>query len=73
MNVERRFLIQDRDSGMFLGLGEDGDMDYVRFVNRAFLFEDQESAALTGHAMCDTAGFVIFPILVLYGVEGQVL
>lgn len=72
MQYERRYIVQDRDSRMFLGTGEDGDMDFVPFVNRAFLFEDDESAALTGHAMCDGGGFVLWPLWIIYGESGRV-
>lgn len=67
MQYERRFIVQDRESRMFLGNGEDGDMDFVPFVNRAFLFEDDESAALTAHSMCDAGGFLLFGLFVVYG------
>lgn len=73
MQFERRFVVQDRDSRMFLGQGEDADIDFVPFINRAFLFEDDESAALTGHAMCDSGGFLIFRMYIVYGEDGRVV
>lgn len=72
MGFERRFVVQDRDSRMFLGAGEDGDLDFLPFINRAMLFEDDESAALTGHAMCDAGGFLVFSFFVPYAQPGQV-
>lgn len=72
MQFERRFIVQDRESRMFLGVGEDGDMDFLPFVNRAHLFEDDENAALTGHAMCNSGGFLVFGLYVLYGENGRV-
>lgn len=73
MQFERRYIVQDRDSRMFLGTGEDGDMDLLPYINRAFLFDDDESAALTGHAMCDSGGFLIFRLYVVYGENGRIV
>ena len=67
MSFESRFIVQDRESGFFLGLGEDGDMDFFRFINSAFPFEDREAAALSAISRCDMGGFLIFQFYVSVG------
>lgn len=63
--LERRLLVQDRESRQFLGLDEEGDMSFVPYVNRAFKFEDDEHAAMSGLHFCD-AGYLIFQFWVEY-------
>lgn len=64
--IEKRWIVQDRDSAMFLGTGEDGDIDFFPFVNRALQFESQEVATMSGLHCCDVGGFLVFDFLVDY-------
>jgi hypothetical protein len=64
--IEKRWVVQDRDSAMFLGSGEDGDMDFFRYINRAHQFETEEAASMTGLQMCDCGGFLVFGFLIEY-------
>jgi hypothetical protein len=66
MSFERRYIVQDRGSKQFLGTDDEGEMDYFEYVSSAHLFESEESAALTGFAMCDSGGFLIFPLFIEY-------
>lgn len=66
MAFERRWIVQDRDSALFLGMGEDGDMDFFRYVDKAYKFDDRESAALTALACCDLGGFLLFQFYIPY-------
>jgi len=68
MAYERRWIVQDRESCHFLGTGDDGDIDFFPYVNRAFQFDDEESAALTGHAVCG-AGFVLYQFYIPVGLH----
>lgn len=64
--IERRWVVQDRDSHAFLGVGEDGDMDFFPFINRAHLFESEVVASMTGLHCCDVGGFLVFEFLIDY-------
>lgn len=50
---------------MFLGYDDEGDMSFVPFINRAFKFEDDENAAMSGLHYCD-AGYLIFQCWIEY-------
>lgn len=58
----RRFIVQDRESCLFLGF-EDGDIAPVRLVKQAVQFDTEEAATLTGLGNCD-AGYVLFSFFV---------
>ncbi|MBS1157770.1 MAG: hypothetical protein H6R15_189 [Proteobacteria bacterium] len=55
----RRYIVQDRESGLFLGF-EDGDIAPVRLVKQAVPFETAEGATMTALDHCD-AGYIVFP------------
>jgi hypothetical protein len=62
MNFERRHIVQDRESCLFLGF-EDGDIAPVRLVKNAIRFDNEEAAILTALEQCD-AGYVLFSFYV---------
>jgi len=57
-----RYIVQDRESGLFLGF-EEGDIAPVRLIKQAVQFDSAESAALTALQCCDS-GYLVFPFLV---------
>lgn len=59
MQLERCYLVQDRETCQFLGLDQDGDMSLVTLLSRAFRFDNAEEAALNGLALC-SEGYIIF-------------
>lgn len=59
MDLQRCYLVQDRETCAFVGRGLDGDMEFVAYLNRAHRFDCVEEAVLNGLAMC-SEGYVVF-------------
>lgn len=59
MDLQRCYIVQDRETCGFLGKGEEGEWDAVPYINRAHRFDCAEEAALNGLAMC-SEGYIIF-------------
>lgn len=66
MIIERRYIVQDRESRMFLGRDFDADMTLIPFINCAHLFDAPDEAALNGLAIC-SEGYLIFALFVGVG------
>jgi len=62
MPFVRRHLVQDRETGLFLGF-EDGDIAPCRLVKYAVVFECEESAVMTAQQFCDS-GYLLFSFFV---------
>lgn len=58
MAFARRYIVQDRETGLFLGF-EDGDIAPCRLIKYAVRFECEESAVMTGQNFCDS-GYLLF-------------
>lgn len=56
--LERRFIIQDRETRYFVGV-EDGDASLVPYINCATKYDDEETAYQIALYLCG-AGYVIF-------------
>ncbi len=54
----RRYIVQDRESALFLGF-EDGDIAPVRLIKHAVKFDNEEAAVLTALGICDS-GYLVF-------------
>lgn len=59
MDLNRCYLVQDRETCAFIGREPDGEMEFVSYVNRAHRFDCVEEAVLNGLAMC-SEGYVVF-------------
>lgn len=59
MDLQRCYLVQDREACAFIGRGDEGDLELLPYVNRAFRFDNVEEAVLNGIALC-SEGYVIF-------------
>lgn len=44
MTVARLYLVQEKETGLFLAPGESGDVEFVKLLSKAGFFDDYETA-----------------------------
>lgn len=58
--LSHAFIVQDKETGLFLYPHEEGDVGYTTLVTEAGVFDDIESALATADDYLHAGHFVIF-------------
>lgn len=59
MEFARVLVVQDRESGQFVAMGVDGDVQLVPLLRDALRFDDAETAVESAFSICELGGFIV--------------